>query len=301
MKCWLLVDVELGLASRSDLLQILINTVHGGRSVQGVRDGPRDGEQTRRLDKGMFPSGSLGDLSEPHMLGQTSPAGGNRRNSFPGDSPGPMFQMDSPAASGLSLPVVLERTQSSESVDFTLATQEPSIAGGNVFDMTDTAHDDDAVVGPSLFDFRQGQPLPSPAAAEEQQQRSPEQLLQQQLQQLPQQLPQTPVQQGPSHRRKLYAYGIADPEYMSLPCKMSMKHARVTVNHETNNRLYGKKLPGQVRPCLASVQSSPPPLPAPPPPAPKGQVGVVAAMLPIANYIKCIWTQQGFLQSDAQL
>ena len=53
--------------------------------------------------------------------------------------------------------------------------------------------------------------------------------------------------QAPAKRIKLYAYGIADPEYMSLPCKMSMKHARVTVNHETNNRLYGKKLPGQVR------------------------------------------------------
>ena len=223
--------MELGLASRSDLLQILNHTVHGGRSVQGVTDGQGESEQNRRLDKSMFPCGSLGNLGEAQGL--TSPAGGNSA-----DSPGRMFQMDSPTASGLSspgslFPVSLERTQSSESVDFALA-QEPSVAGGNVFDMTDTAHDDDN--GPSTHEFRQALPPPIPAAAEEQQQRSPEQ-----------QQAQAPAQQRPPHKRRLYAYGIADPEYMSLPCKMSMKHARVTVNHETNSRLYGKKQPGQVK------------------------------------------------------
>ena len=228
--------MELGLASRSDLLQILNHTVHGGRSVLGQGDG----EQNRRLDKSMFPSGSLGNLNEA-QAGPASPATGNLT-----DSPVRMFQMDSPAASGLSspgslFPVSLERTQSSESMDFALA-QEPSVAGGNVFDMTDTAHDDDN--GPSMHEFRQAQPPPSPAAAEEQQQRLPEQLQQQQ------------AQQRPPQKRRLYAYGIADPEYMSLPCKMSMKHARVTVNHETNSRLYGKKQPGQVNPDPAALSLS---------------------------------------------
>ena len=240
--------MELGLASRSDLLQILNHTVHGGRSVQGVTDGQGESDQNRRLDKSMFPSGSLGNVSEAQ--GPASPATGNST-----DSPGRMFQMDSPAASGLSspgslFPVSLERTQSSESVDFALA-QEPSVAGGNVFDMTDTAHDDDN--GPSMHEFRQAQPPASPAAAEEQQQRSPEQQLQQQQ-------AQALAQQRPPHKRRLYAYGIADPEYMSLPCKMSMKHARVTVNHETNSRLYGKKQPGQVKfwtCCLPPHRGSP--------------------------------------------
>lgn len=184
----------------------------------------------------MFPSGSLGNLNEA-QAGPASPPTGTST-----DSPVRMFQMDSPAASGLSspgslFPVSLERTQSSESVDFALA-QEPSVAGGNVFEMTDTAHNDDN--GPPMHEFRQAQPPPSPAAAEEQQQRLPEQLQQQQA--------QAPAQQRPPPKRRLYAYGIADPEYMSLPCKMSMKHARVTVNHETNSRLYGKKQPGQVKP-----------------------------------------------------
>lgn len=223
--------MELGLASRSDLLQILNHTVHGGRSVQGVSDGGT--EPNRRLDKSMFPSGSFGNVSEAQALSPASPAGGSLT-----DSPGHMFQMDSPAAPSTGAPFALERTQSSESVDFALA-QEPSVAGGNVFEMTDTAHDDDR--GPPMHEFRQARPPPSPAAAEQQQQWAPEQ-------QQPQQQPQTPGRQGPAPRRKLYAYGIADPEYMSLPCKMSMKHARVTVNHETNSRLYGKKLPGQVRP-----------------------------------------------------
>ena len=240
--------MELGLASRSDLLQILNHTVHGGRSVQGVTDGQGKNEQNRRLDKSMFPSGSLGNLSDSEAQVPASPATGNSA-----DSPGRIFQIDSPATSGLSspgsfFPVSLERTHSSESVDFALA-QEPSVAGGNVFDMTDTAHDDDN--GPSMHDFRQAQPPPmvSPAAAEEQQQRLPEQLQQQ---------AQAPAQQRPPHKRRLYAYGIADPEYMSLPCKMSMKHARVTVNHETNSRLYGKKQPGQVKflaRCCPSLSS----------------------------------------------
>ncbi|KAL3134942.1 hypothetical protein ABBQ32_007903 [Trebouxia sp. C0010 RCD-2024] len=257
-------DVELGLASRSDLLQILNHTVHGGKSVQGVTDG--SGEQNRRLDKSMFGSrATLGSSnSEDLLLTPTSSSGGN-----PSDSPGgpTMFQLDSPAVSGLNssqsarFPVSLERAQSAESIDFALAScnQEPSVAGGNVFQMTDTAHD----VGEdsSMHGVRQAQPPLSPAAAEEQQQWSPEQLLQQQQQlQSPaqpvpaQQIPaqqastqQAPAQQAPPpHRRKLYAYGIADPEYMSLPCKMSMKHARVTVNHETNSRLYGKKVPSQI-------------------------------------------------------
>lgn len=256
--------MELGLASRSDLLQILNHTVHGGKSVQGVTDG--SGEQNRRLDKSMFGSrATLGSSnSEDLLLTPTSSSGGN-----PSDSPGgpTMFQLDSPAVSGLNssqsarFPVSLERAQSAESIDFALAScnQEPSVAGGNVFQMTDTAHD----VGEdsSMHGVRQAQPPLSPAAAEEQQQWSPEQLLQQQQQlQSPaqpvpaQQIPaqqastqQAPAQQAPPpHRRKLYAYGIADPEYMSLPCKMSMKHARVTVNHETNSRLYGKKVPSQV-------------------------------------------------------
>lgn len=253
--------MELGLASRSDLLQILNHTVHGGKSVHGMTDG----EQTKRLDKSMFASSTLGSTSssEDSLLSPASSGGGiSGANST--DSPvGPsMFQLDSPAASGLHLsqsarfPVSLERAPSAESLDFALAScnQEPSVAGGNVFQMTDTAHDDaERGEDSSMYGVRQAQPPPlSPAAAEEQQQRSPEQLLlqQQQLQQqLPQQVPaqQAPAQHGTAHRRKLYAYGIADPEYMSLPCKMSMKHARVTVNHETNSRLYGKKLPSQVR------------------------------------------------------
>ena len=248
MQCsvMLLADVELGLASRSDLLQILNHTVHGGRSVLGVSDSQTDGDNNRRLDKSMFPSSSFGNLNNAQMQSPTAATG-----SDPTDSPGGgLFQMDSsPVPSGLVsspsalYPVSLERSQSAESIDFALAScnQDPSAAGGNIFQMTDTAHDDD----PSVHGVRRAAPPPSPAAAEEQQQHLPEQLLQQQREENDyQQSP--PAQQGPPPRRKLYAYGIADPEYMSLPCKMSMKHARVTVNHETNNRLYGKRLPGQV-------------------------------------------------------
>ena len=240
----LLVDVELGLASRSDLLQILNHTVHGGKSVLGITDGQSDGDK-RRLNNSMFPTGSLGNINASQVQSPTSPAGAKST-----DSPGGLFQMDSsPIPSGLVsspsglFPVSLERSQSSESMDFALAScnQDPSAAGGNVFQMTDTAHDND----PSVHGVRRAEPPPSPAAAEEQQQQLPEQLLQQQREENDYQQP-PPAQQGPPPRRKLYAYGIADPEYMSLPCKMSMKHARVTVNHETNSRLYGKKLPGQV-------------------------------------------------------
>lgn len=242
----LLADVELGLASRSDLLQILNHTVHGGKSVLGVSDGQSDGDK-RRLNNSMFQTGTLGNINATQVRSPTSPATTNST-----DSPGRLFQMDSsPIPSGLVsspsalFPVSLERSQSSESMDFALAScnQDPSAAGGNIFQMTDTAHDND----PSVPGVRRAEPPPSPAAAEEQQQRLPQQLLQQQREENDYQQQQPPpAQQGPPPRRKLYAYGIADPEYMSLPCKMSMKHARVTVNHETNSRLYGKKLPGQV-------------------------------------------------------
>lgn len=144
-------------------------------------------------------------------------------------------------------PVSLERAPSSASIDFALSDSsnpDPSVSGGNIFVMTDTAHDDD----PSVHGARRADSPPGSQQPQTQQlqQQLTQQLLQQQQAENEYQL-QPPAQQGPPPRRsKLYAYGIADPEYMSLPCKMSMKHARVTVNHETNNRLYGKKLPGQV-------------------------------------------------------
>lgn len=151
----------------------------------------------------------------------------------------PTGLMSSPSA---LFPVSLERAPSSASIDFALSDSsnpDASVSGGNIFVMTDTAHDDD----PSVHGARRADPPPD---SQQLQQQLTQQLLQQQQTENEYQL-QPPAQQGPPPRRsKLYAYGIADPEYMSLPCKMSMKHARVTVNHETNNRLYGKKLPGQV-------------------------------------------------------
>ena len=129
---------------------------------------------------------------------------------------------------------------------------------------------------------QQGQPQVPPAEQPRQDDMSTQQQLQQQpslRHQLPrppsssalsrqgslqgldvEQPPGLPQSAPPPRRMKLYAYGIADPEYMSLPCKMSMKHARVTVNHETNNRLYGKKLPGQVsisKNCACILRASP--------------------------------------------
>ena len=218
MSCWR-VDVELGLASRSDLLQILKGTDHGGRSVQGVSDGQGGTEKNKRLNKSMIPSGSFRNVTEAGVSASASSA-----SEYSIDSPGHLFQRDLPAAPGLSscstgelLPS--DRTHSCESMGFALASEpsvtEPSVKGGDVFD---TAQDIDQ--------------RPLRLAAAEQQ---PPDL-------------QGPARQGPAHWRTLYAYGIADPGYMSLPCKMSMKHARVLVNHETNSRLYGKKLPGQVRP-----------------------------------------------------
>lgn len=227
----LTADVELGLASRSDLLQILNHTVHGGKSVLG-NDNQQESENTRRLDMGMFPSSSEAQL---HNL---SPP--------PADSPGGLFRMDSSPRDLVSSPSALfpisldSAPSSSSAADFAL---NPSVSSGNIFTMTDTAHDDD----PSVHGAMRADPPPDSQQQQTQQrqQQLTQQLLQQQQQENEYQL-QPPAQQGPPPRRKLYAYGIADPEYMSLPCKMSMKHARVTVNHETNNRLYGKKLPGQV-------------------------------------------------------
>ena len=253
-------DVELGLASRSDLLQILNHTVHGGKSVLGGPDAS-DGE-SRRLDRSLFP-GSQDQLQTSNSnsnlsLNSNSPA-------TPTASPGGVFQMDSPAASGLEsapsalFPATLDSAQSSTSTEAYLSDQDQeqqqqdaSTSSGNIFSMTDTAHNSD----PSVHGARQaGPPPPSPAQLRQQQQQpqlQPQPQLQQQPPQQQQQQPendyqaQLPATERAGPRRKLYAYGIADPEYMSLPCKMSMKHARVTVNHETNHRLYGKKLPGQV-------------------------------------------------------
>ena len=230
-------DVELGLASRSDLLQILNHTVHGGKSILGGPDASGEGD-SRRLDRSLFPVGSQDQIQN---LSSNSPA-------TPTSSPGGVFQMDSPANSGLEpspsalFPISLDRIQSSTSEaglsDQDYQSQDASTSSGNIFSMTDTAHDS----AQSVHSVRQAGPPPS----------SPQQAQQAQHAQQAQQQPendyqaQLPAQQGSAPRRKLYAYGIADPEYMSLPCKMSMKHARVTVNHETNYRLYGKKLPGQV-------------------------------------------------------
>ena len=238
-------DVELGLASRSDLLQILNHTVHGGKSVLG-NDSQGDHDSSRRLDRSLFPVGptSLGQIPSlsPPTTASDSPGGLFRT----GSSSSPDGLMSSPSA---LFPVSLERATSSASVDFALADEtnsDPSVGGGNIFVMTDTAHDDD----PSVHGARRADP-PPPSQPQQAQQQLTQQLLQEQQQDNEYQL-QPPAQQGPPPRRKLYAYGIADPEYMSLPCKMSMKHARVTVNHETNNRLYGKKLPGQVRHLVMS-------------------------------------------------
>jgi len=229
----LVADVELGLASRSDLLQILNHTVHGGKSVLG--NDQQDSDNSRKLDRGLFPSSSEGHIQHLHP------------GATPTDSPGGLFRMDSSPTGLMSspsalFPVSLERAPSSASIDFALSDSsnpDPSVSGGNIFVMTDTAHDDD----PSVHGARRADPPPD---SQQLQQQLTQQLLQQQQAENEYQL-QPPAQQGPPPRRsKLYAYGIADPEYMSLPCKMSMKHARVTVNHETNNRLYGKKLPGQV-------------------------------------------------------
>ena len=242
-------DVELGLASRSDLLQILNHTVHGGKSVLGGSDSS-DGD-SRRLDKSLFPA----NQDQLQLPISNSPA-------TPTASPGGVFQMDSPGldtSSSALFPVTLDSAQSSTSTEAYLSDQDQdqqqdaSTSSGNIFLMTDTAHDSD----PSVHGARQaGPPPPSPPQLRQQQQP------QQQQQQPPQSQSQPgndyqaqlPASQGAVPRRKLYAYGIADPEYMSLPCKMSMKHARVTVNHETNHRLYGKKLPGQV--CLIPSCSS---------------------------------------------
>lgn len=231
-------DVELGLASRSDLLQILNHTVHGGKSVLG--NDQQDSDNSRRLDRSLFPSSSEGHIQHLHP------------GATPTDSPGGLFRMDSSPTGLMSspsalFPVSLERVPSSASIDFVLSDSsnpDPSVSGGNIFVMTDTAHDDD----PSVHGARRADPPPGSQQPQTQQlqQQLTQQLLQQQQAENEYQL-QPPAQQGPPPRRsKLYAYGIADPEYMSLPCKMSMKHARVTVNHETNNRLYGKKLPGQI-------------------------------------------------------
>ncbi len=238
----MVADVELGLASRSDLLQILNHTVHGGKSVLGNDQGDSD---NRRLDRNLFPSSS-GSVSEVPVQNLNSPT-------TPTESSGGLFRMDSTSPGGLVsspsalFPVSLETAPSSASIDFD--NLDPSVSGGNIFVMTDTAHDDD----PSVHGARRADP--PPAQQQQAQQQLTQQLLQQQQQENEYQL-QPPAQQGPPPRRKLYAYGIADPEYMSLPCKMSMKHARVTVNHETNNRLYGKKLPGQVCLQLLAVLSA---------------------------------------------
>ncbi|KAA6429895.1 MAG: kinase [Trebouxia sp. A1-2] len=79
-------DVELGLASRSDLLQILNHTVHGGKSVLG--NDQQDSDNSRRLDRSLFPSSSEGQIQHLH------PA------ATPTDSPGGLFRMDS-SPSGL--------------------------------------------------------------------------------------------------------------------------------------------------------------------------------------------------------